>query len=86
MMHSNAIAIKNMIHSNTIAIKNMIHSNAIALKYKTLWLVRPTIYISTFEQISTNTVTVNTGLNIIIFTIYLATVQLQCEIYATITN
>ena len=47
-----------------------------------------TIYISTFEQISTNTVTVtvNRGLNIIIFTIYLATVQLQCEIYATTAN
>ena len=44
------------------------------------------LYISTFEHIATNTVTVNTGPNIIIFTIYLATVQLQCEVYATITN
>ena len=73
-----------MIHSNAIALQNLIHSNAIELKYKTLWLP----YISTFDQISTNTVglTVNTGLNIIIFPIYLATVQLQCDIYATITN
>ena len=71
--------------SNAQRVLNMKHSNAQRLKhYETLWLPYYT-YLRLSRYPQTQYLTVYTGLNIIIFTIYLATVQLQCEVYATIT-